>query len=322
MIEQEYSDLSVVKQCEILGLARSSLYYQASQYTPEEIGILNAMDEIFTECPFYGHRKVYHELKRRGHQAGRDRILRYMHALGMEPFYPKTKRTTIPNKEHKIYPYLLRDLDIIRPNQVWATDITYIRLKGGFCYLVIIMDWHSRMVLAWRLSNSLGAAFCLEAIDEALADYPVCDIFNSDQGSQFTSEDFTGRLLEKNVLISMDSKGRALDNIIPERFFRSLKYEDVYLHNYSFMQEAKEGIGRYISFYNAKRIHESLDYRTPLEIYRDLVPRENKKQEILISGVSGHLEQENLASNRILESFPKEKYAKFQRIQKDAVLVA
>jgi len=322
MIEQEYPDLSVVKQCAILGLARSSLYYQADQYTQEEIGILNAMDEIFTQFPFYGHRKIYHELKRRDYQVGRDRILRYMRALGLEPFYPKAKKTTIPNKEHKVYPYLLRDLDIVRPNQVWATDITYIRLKGGFCYLAVIMDWYSRMVLAWRLSNSLGIAFCLEAIEEALANYPACEIFNSDQGSQFTSEDFTGRLLEKNILISMDSKGRALDNIIPERFFRSLKYEDVYLNNYSFMPEAKEGIGRYIVLYNDKRIHESLEYQTPLEIYGSFAPRANGKQAVPISWVPRYLEGKNPSSNRILARFPKEKNEKFMKISKEAILTA
>jgi putative transposase len=184
------------------------------------------------------------------------------------------------------------------------------------------MDWYSRMVLAWRLSNSLGIAFCLEAIEEALANYPACEIFNSDQGSQFTSEDFTGRLLEKNILISMDSKGRALDNIIPERFFRSLKYEDVYLNNYSFMPEAKEGIGRYIVLYNDKRIHESLEYQTPLEIYGSFAPRANGKQAVPISWVPRYLERKNPSSNRILARFPKEKNEKFMKISKEAILTA
>ena len=260
-------DQSLVKQCEFLEINRSSYYYEPVEYSDEELRIMRELDMIYTtEFEFYGHRKMWKELKARGFDVGRDRTLKYMRILGIKPYYPQSK-TTIPNKEHKKYKYLLRDLAINRPNQVWAADITYIRMEKGFCYLVAIIDWHSRCILSYRISNMMDTSFCIDALNEALAKYPTPDIFNTDQGSQFTSTAFTEILLANNIQISMDGKGRASDNIIIERFFRSLKYEDIYRHEYRTIADLKLGVAKYMAKYNHFRLHESLGYITPAFVY-------------------------------------------------------
>jgi putative transposase len=261
--------MPITKQCDILSLSRSSVYYTATEkMTPEVINVMHAIDRVYTEYPFYGHRRICDELQEQGYPIGRDRTLAYMQQMGLEAFYPKRKRnTSLANKAHKVYPYLLRDLKITRANQVWATDITYIPLNGKFCYLVAIIDWYSRALLSYRISNSLDVQFCLEVLDDTLARYGKPEIFNSDQGCQFTSHAFTEKLLSKDIRISMDGKGRAIDNIIIERFFRTLKYEDIYLHRYGSIKELKQGLKRYMHFYNHKRRHSSLNKKTPVYTY-------------------------------------------------------
>ena len=262
--EDEY--LSIRQQCAVLEINRSSLYYEPCEVNEEDQKLLNLIDEEYTRHPFYGSRKLVVYLRGLGFEVNRKRVRRLMSILGIAGISPGPN-TSKRNQAHKIYPYLLGGLEIIRPNQVWATDITYIRLLNGFCYLVAIIDWFSRRVLAWRLSNSLETHFCLEALQEALKGYGAPDIFNSDQGCQFTSEEWIVCLKAHSIEISMDSKGRALDNIRVERFWRSLKYEDIYLKHYETMQEARTGIQLYVLFYNTERFHQALKYKTPHEIY-------------------------------------------------------
>lgn len=227
--------------------------------------LMRLIDKIYTECPFYGSRRIKAELNRNGYSVGRERIQRIMRLMGIEAIYPKRK-TSIPHPGHKIYPYLLRNVEIANVNQVWGTDITYIPMNRGWLYLVAIMDWFSRYVLAWDLSSTMEVDFCITALERALqASKP--EIFNSDQGSQFTSKGFTEILLDHQVQISMDSRGRAMDNIFNERLWRSVKYEEVYLHDYETVKVAREGIGRYMDFYNNKRLHQALGYIPPVEIY-------------------------------------------------------
>lgn len=263
---EKYSELSVRKQCELLDLSRSSLYYSPVGLRKEQIDLMNEIDLIYTEIPFYGYRKVWQELLNRGFHIGRDRTLKYMQLMGLEAIYPKPK-TSIGNLEHRIFPYLLKNLKIEKPNQVWSTDITYIRMSGGFCYLVAVIDWFSRAILSYKLSNTMTIDFCIQALEEALCKYPKPEIFNSDQGSQFTSNNFTKLLLERDVKVSMDGKGRAIDNIMIERFWRSIKYEDIYIKNYLSLKEARSGIASYIDFYNNKRLHAALDYKVPFSVY-------------------------------------------------------
>lgn len=274
-------DMSLVKQCGLIELNRSTLYYEPMPYSEAEMSLFNEIDLVYTEMPYYGHRKIWQELLRRGLPIGRDRTLKYMGIMGLEAFYPH-RNTSTPNKQHKIYPYLLKNLLICRPNQVWAADITYIRLAKGFCYLIAVIDWYSRRILSYRISTTLDVSFCLEALQEALAKYPAPEMFNTDQGSQFTSADFTEILLLHGIKISMDGQGRAKDNIIIERFFRSLKHEDIYLREYPSIVDLKIGIAQYILKYNNVRLHESLDYRTPAEIYfhveSGFVSNENRKE--------------------------------------------
>jgi putative transposase len=223
------------------------------------------VDEVYTKYPFLGTRKMASYLRRQGYKVGRKSIRRIYEILGLEALYPKPNLSR-PDKEHLIYPYLLRDIEINHCNQVWSTDITYIRLKGGFVYLAAIIDWHSRFVLDWELSISLEADFCIETLRRSLKQ-GVCEIFNSDQGAQFTSKGFIDTLLEKQIKISMDSKGRCLDNIFVERLWRSLKYECIYLRSLSSVAEAREEISKYFKFYNYERPHQSLNYKTPAEVY-------------------------------------------------------
>lgn len=226
---------------------------------------MNLIDEQYTKTPFFGTPKMTGWLRRKGHLVNRKRIRRLMALMGISAVYPHPN-TSIPNKEHKVYPYLLRDIEITRVNQVWSTDITYVRLMHGFLYLVAIMDWFSRYVIAWQISNTLDSVFCEETLKESL-NISNPEIFNTDQGTQFTSNGFTKILLDRNIKISMDSKGRALDNIFIERLWRSLKYEDVYLKNYETVPETIKGISKYFEFYNNERPHQSLDYATPAEIF-------------------------------------------------------
>jgi putative transposase len=255
------------RQAELLGVSRSSLYYEPI-VSEEDVLIMNALDEIYTACPFYGSRKMVVELAQtRKIHACRDHVRRLMHELGLEAIYPKKHRGSEPNQAHKKYPYLLNDLPITTPNQVWGTDITYIRLAKGFCYLVAIIDWYSRYVVAWQLSDTLQMDFCLENLSRALkVATPV--IHNSDQGSHFTSPAYTDILTQGNVQISMDGRGRCMDNIFTERLWRTVKYEDVYIKSYATVDDAREGLNRYFPFYNKKRPHQSLKYWTPEAVYR------------------------------------------------------
>ena len=263
---------SVRHQCELLDVSRSSVYYVPVEPDPEELELMRRIDEIHLECPFYGSRNLARELRRKGYRTNRKRVQRLMRLMGLESVAPKPN-TSKPNQEHPVYPYLLRGLPISRPNQVWATDITYIPLARGSAYLVAIMDWHSRRVLSWRLSNTLDASFCVEALQEALSRFGRPEIFNSDQGSQFTAVDFTAVLLAAGVKISMDGKGRCIDNVFVERLWRSLKYEDIYLKAYTNLVEARAGIGRYFHFYNTRRSHQALGHQTPAAFYDGLLGR-------------------------------------------------
>lgn len=261
------SDLSMRRRCELLGINRSSLYYQAAKLDEETLTLMNLIDEQYTRTPFYGSRRMTAHLRRQKYLINRKRVQRLMERMGLEAVFPGPN-TSRRSQEHRVYPYLLKGLDITRPNQVWSTDITYIRLWRGFLYLVAILDWYSRFVLAWRFSNTLDSRFCVEAL-EASFEFGMPDIFNTDQGAQFTSEEFTKRLLNRRIAISMDSRGRALDNVFIERLWRSVKYEEVYLNDYQTVEDAQVGIGRYFDFYNGERFHQSLGYRTPREVHFD-----------------------------------------------------
>jgi putative transposase len=250
----------VARQCELLDLPRSTAYYKPAGETPENLALMRRIDALYTKCPFYGSRKMAEEL-----EANRKRVQRLMRVMGIEAIYPK-RRTTRPAMGHKIYPYLLRNVAIERPNQVWSTDITYIPMQHGFLYLVAVMDWFSRYVLSWRLSNTLDGDFCLEALEAALA-LGKPEIFNSDQGSQFTALPFTSKLERRGVLISMDGRGRALDNVFIERLWRSVKYEEVYLKSYRDGWDVESSLEAYFTFYCHERIHQSLGYQTPAEVY-------------------------------------------------------
>lgn len=262
----ENSALSITQQCQLLELNRSSLYYKPKPISDENLAILKALDELHLERPSMGSRQMADRLKDMGFHVNRKRVQRLMRLMGIEAIYPKP-RTSISNKAHQVYPYLLNDLKIERANQVWVSDITYIPMQRGFCYLVAIMDLYSRKVLSWRLSNTLDKRFCLEALNEALENYPKPEIFNSDQGSQFTSNEFTAILNQNNIKISMDSKGSWIDNVFIERFWRTLKYEEVYLRAYQSIPDAKVYINNYIQDYNQHRRHSSLDKQTPNFVY-------------------------------------------------------
>jgi len=261
------SPLPITRQCQILDVSRSSVYYQLKPIPEEDLELMRRIDEIHLKLPFFGSRKIRDRLQREGTRVNRKRVQRLMRLMGISALYPRKRRTSLPDKGHKIYPYLLRDLPVVRPNQVWAADICYIPMARGFLYLVAIMDWYSRKVLSWRLSNTLDTAFCVEALQDALDRYSAPEIFNTDQGAQFTSEAFTGKLKEAKVRISMDGKGRWIDNVFVERLWRSLKYEEVYLKAYDTVALAHRDIGTYLDFYNEERPHQSLNRFTPDEVY-------------------------------------------------------
>ena len=265
MIGPQHPQLSVVRQCELVGLPRSSFYYQAAAPDPFTLQVMHAIDRIYTDHPFFGVRRIWKTLRNDGYEVNRKRVHRLMQQMGLQAIYPR-KRLSVPDNDHRVYPYLLRGLTIDRPDQVWCSDITYLRLRGGFVYLVAVMDWFSRYVLSWRISNTLDAAFCLAALEDAL-EQAVPDIFNTDQGSQFTSSEFTGRIEEAGIRMSMDGRGRFLDNIFIERLWRSLKYEDIYLKDYETVPALIDGVDTYFTFYNHERPHQSFDYQIPADVY-------------------------------------------------------
>jgi len=262
---QSGAELSIARQCELLGIHRSGVYYEPAGETELNLELMHKIDEQYTKTPFYGSRRMTAWLNRQDYEVNRKRVQRLMRIMGIEAIYPK-RRTSISDEEHKIYPYLLRDVTIVRPNQVWATDITYIRMRRGFVYLVAILDWFSRYVLAWELSNTLDRGFCIAALKAALR-RGTPEIFNSDQGCQFTSDDFTAVLKRAGVDISMDGRGRVFDNIFTERLWRTVKYENIYLNDYDAVPDVYDGLDRYFAFYNDERLHQSLDYATPREIH-------------------------------------------------------
>ena len=272
MIDKTHPDISVRRQCELIGVSRQSVYYQArSEREHRDLNELRHISEVLHEFPFYGYRKVALELIQRGIQTSKKRVRRIMRRFGLRSLYTRP-HCSQSRKEHKTYPYLLAGKVIRYPNQVWASDISYIRLPGGYVYVVAIIDLYSRKVLSWRLSNSMTGDFCIEALEEALETYGCPAIFNTDQGSQFTSEEFTRMLKAHHIDISMDGKGRALDNIYIERLWRTLKYEDIYLREYENMVSLRDGLTRYFHFYNSKRFHQSLGYQVPDEWYESFQP--------------------------------------------------
>ena len=267
-LDRARGELSIRRQCEMLGVARSSVYRKRRPANDNDLEAMRRIDALFTERPFFGARRIARTLGEEGFAIDRKRVRRLMRLMGIEALGPKP-RTSNPAPGHKIYPYLLRDLTIDRPNQLWAADITYIPIGRGFLYLVAVIDWASRAVLSWRLSNTMDASFCLAALEGALARYGKPEIFNTDQGSQFTGAAFTGVLIEAGVRISMDRRGRWMDNVFIERVWRSLKYEDVFLRGYADGREAKAGIGEYFAFYNERRLHQALGYCTPMAVWRE-----------------------------------------------------
>jgi putative transposase len=264
-VDRGHREISVRRQCELLGVNRAGLYYEPVGESEENLRLMRLLDEQYTRVPFYGSRKMTEWLATQGQKVNRKRVSRLMAVMGIEAVYPKP-RLSQPGEGHKIYPYLLRGVEVESINQVWSTDITYIRMARGFVYLVAVMDWFSRFVLSWSLSLTMELDFCVEALQCALRRGRP-GIFNSDQGSQFTSEKFTGELEARDIAISMDGRGRCMDNIFIERLWRSLKYEEVYLKDYASVAEAKDSIARYFRFYNHERLHQSLDYRTPAAMY-------------------------------------------------------
>lgn len=267
MIEKGNPDLNLSRQAELLDMSRSSIYYQPV-INQEEIKIKHAIDQIYTDCPFYGSRKIKDELEKKYQvKVCRDYVRRLMNDMGLTAIYPRRKlNLSKSDKQHKKFPYLLKNLKIVSPDQVWGTDITYVKLKGGFVYLTAILDWFSRYVIAWQLSETLESKFCIQALKEALK-INIPEIHNSDQGKQFTAESYVSVLKEKEIRISMDGRGRCMDNIFTERLWRTVKYENVYIQGYSDYNEATKGLSEYFQFYNHKRIHQSLGYKTPAQVY-------------------------------------------------------
>jgi len=276
MIEPRHKKITIRCQCDLIGLSRASYYYESDRDDSYNDLIMKLIDEQFTKTPFYGVPKITECLRIKGHEVNHKRIRRLMRKMGLEAIYPK-KKLSKAHPEHKKYPYLLRDVVVDHPDQAWCTDITYIRMKHGFVYLVAVMDWHSRYVLAWDISITMDAVFCTRTLENALR-ISTPEIFNSDQGSQFTSNDFTGILEREGINISMDGRGRVFDNIFVERLWRSVKYEEVYLHQYLTVSEARRSLNKYFLFYNTERIHESLGYKTPYEIYfKELLNQQTKQ---------------------------------------------
>jgi putative transposase len=265
LIEAAHPQISIAQQCDLVGLPRSTYYYHTQGESAENLTLMRLLDQQYTDTPYYGIRRMTAWLRSQGYAVNHKRVARLLHTMGLETIYPKP-RLSQPHPAHRVYPYLLRGVPITRVNQVWSTDITYIRLHGGFIYLVAVMDWFSRYVLSWAVSITMDVSFCLEALDQAL-EVARPDIFNTDQGAQFTSHDFTERLAAAGILISMDGRGRALDNVFVERLWRTVKYEEVYLKDYETPREAMQGLATFFVRYNEWRQHQALDYRTPAAIY-------------------------------------------------------
>ena len=270
--------LPKTRQCQLLGLSRASLYYKPRPMTLQSKKILDAIDEIYTDNPEYGYRMIHRQLLEDGHSIGKERVLKYMGLLGIQAIYPTKKRiTSLKNSEHRIYPYLLKEywtdtgktkqVHVDNPNEVWSSDITYIRMNSGFMYLAAVIDWHSRAILSYKLSNTMDATLATDVLEVALSKYPAPKIFNSDQGSQYTSHEHTRILKEHNIKISMNGKGRSIDNIAIERFFRTLKHSNIYISDYQTIKELKEGVEAYIHKYNFKRFHSSINYQKPMNLY-------------------------------------------------------
>lgn len=266
MIDSQYPGVSILRQCDILKISRSSVYYKRKRVKKEDLELMRIIDKQYLKTPVYGSRSMRNYLRRLGYNINRKRVQRLMRLMGLEAIYPKPK-TSKPHPEHKIYPYLLRGLKITHSNQVWAADITYIPLQRGFMYLVVVMDWYSRKVLSWRVSNTLEADFCVEALQDAIRYHGCPEIFNTDQGSQFTSEDFTGELEDHGIKISMDGRGRFQDNIFIERLWWTVKHHYVYLRTFDNGTDLRNGLQHWFEYYNQERFHQSLDGLTPDEIY-------------------------------------------------------
>jgi len=300
MIRRDHPDLSLSQQCQVLAISRSSFYYRSKGESVENLALMRRIDELFLKYPFYGSRQMVRQLRREGICVGPHRVRRLMHLMGLEAIYQAPKTST-PHPAHRIYPYLLKGMVIDRPNQVWCADITYIPVQRGFLYLVAIMDWATRHVLAWRLSNTMDVWFCLEALNEALARYGKPEIFNTDQGSQFTSFDFTGLLKAAEVTISMDGRGRCMDNIFIERLWRSLKYEAVYLHELTDGFKAEQVIGDWVNFYNTERPHSVHDGQTPAEAFGNGRPMDMMDKAIaLTTSPQAQQQQQQDVINRFL----------------------
>jgi putative transposase len=265
LIEEHHPQLSIGRQCELLGLSRSAYYYQPAVESAENLGLMRLIDRQYTALPFYGSRRMTAWLRRAGHDVNRKRVQRLMRLMGLEAIYAKPKLSQ-GCRGHRIFPYLLRGVTIERPDQVWSTDITYVPLACGFLYLAAVIDWYSRYVICWRLSNTLEGTFCEEMLEEALG-LGRPEVFNTDQGVQFTASSFTGKLQAAGVQVSMDGKGRCLDNVFVERLWRTVKYEDVYLRDYESVSALREGLRRYFAFYNRERLHQALGYRAPAAVY-------------------------------------------------------
>ena len=276
MVDRQHRSLFIVRQCALLGISRSSLYYRPKEASPQDLSLMRELDLQYPETPFYGSRRMRASLERQGMPVSRKRVQRRMRLMGLRAIY-RRPRTSQPAPERRVYPYLLRGLAITRPNQVWAADITYLPMVRGFLYLVVVMDWHSRYVVAWRLSNTLETGFCAEALSEALGQGTPA-VFNTNQGSQFTSREFTQILHDHSVKISMDGRGRYQDNIFVERLWRTVKYEEVYLKAYANGLEAQRGLREYFRFYNGRRPHQALGYRTPAEVFYGQAVEEELKE--------------------------------------------
>ena len=269
LVDPQHPEISIRRQCQLLGLNRSTYYYVPAQETPLNLELMRYIDAQYLQTPFYGYRRMTAQLRQRGYDVNPKRVRRLMRLMGLEAVGPRPS-TSVAAPEHTVYPYLLRGLAITHPNQVWSTDITYIPLARGFMYLVAVIDWYSRYVLSWQLSNTLDGRFCLAALEAALA-HGTPEIFNTDQGAQFTAHKFTSRLVDAGIRVSMDGRGRALDNVFIERLWRSVKYEDVYIHDYATVPDLDQGLERYFTFYNYERPHQSLDYEVPATVHMEAV---------------------------------------------------
>jgi len=294
LIEKDNIHIPISRQAALLGISRSSVYHDPVVSDSDE-ELMNMIDEIYTKAPFYGSRKIKEQLSRMGYSIGRKKVQRLMCLMGIRAIYPR-QNTSIPCSSHKVYPYLLRNVHIDHVNHVWGADITYIRMHKGWLYLVAIMDWYSRYVVSWELSVSLGVEFCVYALERAFMQ-GVPMIFNTDQGSQFTSKEFIGMLGDRDIRISMDGRGRAMDNIFTERLWRTVKYEEVYLHDYESVRSAKASIKNYMSFYNEERLHQSLGYATPCEVYNRNSRRDNSESSGLLMPNSASKLSDQVISN-------------------------